>query len=94
MTDVGSKAVAATVLGIVVGSMIHRDYATWGTRGREAFLAYQAHRFDTYMVAPLRGSAGIVGGLLLVLVFCAVYEAIVAVLSAITRSRASERPAA
>jgi hypothetical protein len=43
---------AALAMGAVLGSYIHFDYVKWGQRGREAFLAHQAHRFDLYFVAP------------------------------------------
>jgi hypothetical protein len=35
-------------MGVALGGLLHYDYARWHERGREAFLAYHAHRFDRY----------------------------------------------
>ena len=43
---------AACVLGILLGSYIHYDYAMWNRLGRQAFMNYQILRFDRYMLLP------------------------------------------
>jgi hypothetical protein len=39
-------------MAILFGMYIHHDYTSWHMRGKDAFLAHQAHRFDTYMSTP------------------------------------------
>jgi hypothetical protein len=43
------KITAAILLGGLFGWYIHHDEASWSLRSRDAFLAYQTHRFDMYM---------------------------------------------
>ncbi len=46
------RFVAAMLIGMSFGFYVHHDYLKWSQRGRDAFLAYQAHRFDRFMLSP------------------------------------------
>ncbi len=59
-TDSWSRIVAAGIMGIALGGLLHHEYTKWHERGREAFLAFHAHRFDHYF----SGEHSIVGSLL------------------------------
>jgi len=43
---------AALVLGSLLGSYIHHDYATWSRLGRQEFMAHQMLRFEEYIAVP------------------------------------------
>ncbi len=43
---------AACVIGVLFGLYVHHEYVRWAQRGKEAFIVYQAHRFDRFMVSP------------------------------------------
>jgi hypothetical protein len=62
------------VAGTFFGQRINADYAKWHALGREAFLAYQGHRFDQYMAHPAPGGLHLAATLLLLVVFAALYE--------------------
>ena len=47
-------------MGVALGGLLHYDYARWHERGREAFLAFHAYRFDRYF----SGEHSIVGSVL------------------------------
>lgn len=60
---------------------IGHDYAKWGRLGREAFLTYEAVRFDRYM-APGHPSSVPIFATLAICVFVAVlYEGLAALFS-------------
>jgi hypothetical protein len=46
------KFCVAAAIGVLGGWFIHIDYERWHRLGREAFLSYQARRFDLYMADP------------------------------------------
>jgi len=69
---------AAVLMGLLYGLYIHRDIDTWSHRGREAFLAYQGHRFDRDMLVPRHSIAGVVGAVIFVCLFILIYELIAA----------------
>ena len=47
-----ARLVTALLFGGLFGQHIHNDYVKWQNLGRDAFLAYQGHRFDLYMSSP------------------------------------------
>jgi hypothetical protein len=47
-----SKVLATASIAILIAIFVLHDYARWAQRGRDAFLTYQAGRFDRYIAAP------------------------------------------
>jgi hypothetical protein len=84
------KITAAILLGGLFGWYIHHDEASWGLRSRDAFLAYQTHRFDMYVVSPRPVAYNLIVMALLALGVCVVYELVVSGLSAIVNRRVSK----
>jgi len=78
--------IAAVVFGTLLGSYIHYDYVKWGQRGRDAFLAYQLHRFDKYMDPPHPAILSIISSIVLVVIVLAVYETSASILSRLLKS--------
>jgi hypothetical protein len=72
--DFIGKITAAVLLGSLFGWYIHHDETTWSLRGREAFNAYQMHRFDLYIASPHPLVYSIFVTALWTGGFCAVYE--------------------
>lgn len=64
------------LLGALLGWYIHHYYVTWAQRGREAFIAYQAHRFDQYMATPSPIAMNILSGIVVAVLCCGAYELI------------------
>ena len=88
--DLFSRLVAAVLLGIAFGWYIHYDYVRWNLRGQDAFVAFQMRRFDMYMATPPPAIASIVVMALLVTGFCAVYEVITSLVSAVMKRTPSK----
>ena len=65
----------AIALGVLFGQYVQRDYEKWHALGRDAFLSYQGHRFDTYMAHPGVGFFHITSATILVVGLVALYEA-------------------
>jgi hypothetical protein len=80
-----SKVMAAGVLGILVGSYIHYDYATWSRLGQQKFMAHQMIRFDQYIAVPQPVIRTMGGTTVLVLGFAGIYELVAALFHAILR---------
>lgn len=70
------KGLAATFLGMVLSKSIDVDYARWHRLGRDAFLKYQAHRFDRYMAGDHSGLDRLTACIVGALVVCLLYEGI------------------
>jgi hypothetical protein len=68
------KLFFAVALGVLSGQAITRDEAKWHALGRDAFLAYQANRFDRDMAHPASGALQIILLTLVVITLVAVYE--------------------
>lgn len=68
------KLFFAVALGVLSGQAITRDYAKWHALGRDAFLAYQANRFDRSMAHPAPGALHVMTLTLLVVSLVAMYE--------------------
>jgi beta-lactamase class A len=64
----------AIAFGVLFGQYVQRDYEKWHAQGRDAFLSYQGHRFDTYMAHPGVGAFHIVVATILVVGMVALYE--------------------
>ena len=80
------KAIAAITSGALFGLYVHNDYATWGARGREAFLAHQAHRFDQYMAVPRPTMLTVFGSTIVIVGALALYEGLASLFSRIANS--------
>jgi hypothetical protein len=65
-------------MGLLFAMYTHHYYDAWSHRGREAFLAYQGHRFDRDMLVPRHSIAGVVLYIVIVCVCIGVYELIAA----------------
>lgn len=68
------KFFLAVALGVLAGEAITRDYEKWHALGRDAYLAYESHRFDRYMAHPGPGAIHILTLTLVLLGVFAVYE--------------------
>jgi len=68
------KFLLAIAFGVLLGQYVQRDYEKWHAQGRDAFLAYQGHRFDTYMAHPGVGVFHIVAATILIVGLFAFYE--------------------
>jgi len=75
------RFIAALAMGAMLGGYRHHDYVKWGQRGREAFLAHQAHRFDLYMAAPHPSIVTVLGSMVVIVGALAIYEGLVLILS-------------
>src|SRR5580700_420865 len=64
----------AIAFGVLLGQYVQRDYEKWHAQGRDAFLSYQGHRFDTFMAQPSAGVLHIVVATILVVGLVAFYE--------------------
>jgi putative Mn2+ efflux pump MntP len=71
---VTSRIIAAALLGILGGFLIHHDEVKWGARGRDAFMAHELHRFETTMAVPLPLPAAVCGATILVAGVLGIYE--------------------
>ena len=69
-----ARLVAAALMGLSFGLYIRHDYDTWSQRGRDAFMAYQGHRFDQYMLVPRHSIAGMIGFIIVVCILIGFYE--------------------
>jgi hypothetical protein len=76
-----SRISATALIGILAGCFIHHDYARWGHRGREAFSAFQMHRFDRYMLPTQPLLATVFTFVFSAAIFIGFYEALVFALS-------------
>jgi hypothetical protein len=72
------RILAALFLGAVLGAYVHFDEMRWAQRGRDAFLAYENHRFDQRMVSPHSGLGLMLVGMVFVGVGVGMYELIAA----------------
>jgi len=84
------RIISAVILGALFGAYIHHDSVSWSQRGRDAFLASQAYRFDHYMAAPRALIVSMCVSALLILAAVAVYEALVLVLHRILGPSSSD----
>ena len=86
-----SRIIAALLLGGLFGWHMHRDYVAWGLRGREAFIAYELHRFDDFVVNPRPVMYHVVAMVLLAFGVFAVYEAIAYGLATVAKGILSDK---
>jgi hypothetical protein len=87
-----SRVISAVLVCILSGYWIHFDYVRWHQRGRDAYLAYQSHRFDQSMASPHPALVTIVGVFMVIGAFLAIYELIAAGASRLIRSSESLNP--
>ena len=81
-----SKVLAAGVIGILLSSYIHHDYAKWSRLGRQEFMAHEVLRFDRYMAVPQPMLRTMAGATLLVFGVAGLYELAGLLFSAILKS--------
>jgi len=84
-----SRVVAAILLGGLFGWYVHYDSALWNLRGRDAFIAEQVHRFNTYISPPRPAVFTVIFSILLTCGACVVYELLAAGLAAIVNRHPS-----
>ncbi len=82
-----NKILSVVLSGLLFWTYINHDYSKWGSRGREAFLAYQSGRFDRYMAPNHPVSISIFGILAFTILAALIYEGIAALLSKILPAR-------
>jgi len=68
------KFLLAIAFGVLLGQYVQRDYEKWHAQGRDAFLSYQGHRFDTYMAHPGVGVFHIAAATFVIVGLVALYE--------------------
>jgi hypothetical protein len=64
----------AIAFGVSFELRVRHDYEKWHALGRDAFLSYQGHRFDTYIAHPGFGVFHIIAATILVVGLVAFYE--------------------
>jgi hypothetical protein len=69
-----SKLISAFVMCLLFTRYIRHDHQRWTMRGREAFLAYQDHRFSRYIATPHLSWSYVIGISLAIVSFLALYE--------------------
>jgi hypothetical protein len=67
-----NKIFAALISGVLLAIYINHDYSKWGRLGRDAFLTFEAGRFDRYMGPNHRISGTVIGSLVItaIAIFC------------------------
>ena len=78
-----ARALTAVLLGVLFGYYVHYDFLRWNQRGKDAFLAYQGHRFDQSMAAPHPTAITVIGMAIVIVFGFAIYELVVAVVAKI-----------
>lgn len=68
------KVLFAIGFGALYGESIQMDHEKWRSLGRDAFLAFQSHRFDAFMVHPSPGVVYIAISVLFGVGLFALYE--------------------
>ena len=63
-------------MGVVLGGLLHHDYIKWHERGREAFLAFHAQRFDRYFSGEHSTVGSVIAGCLLMALLLGLYEVV------------------
>jgi hypothetical protein len=61
-------------MGIILWRYLHNYYLWWSHRGREAFLTYEARRFDRHMADPHTSFGLLVTAALVAAIFAGAYE--------------------
>jgi hypothetical protein len=69
-----NRVLSAVALGLLLAAYISHSYSKWGRLGREAFLTYEAGRFDRYMTPGHPLSVPIFATLAIVIFVAALYE--------------------
>ena len=70
------RVIAALLIGTAFGWYVHFDYVKWSQRGREAFIAYQSHRFDQFMVVPHSAAVTVLSRGVFIVITFGIYELI------------------
>ncbi|MGA7833059.1 MAG: hypothetical protein WCA21_19050 [Terracidiphilus sp.] len=70
------KFLLLVAYGVLCGLFIHGDHLKWHRLGREAFLSFQAHRFDRYMASPGTGIGYLIICIFTALCLAALYEGV------------------
>ena len=68
------KFLIVLAVGAFYGKYMHTYYDKWHILGHDAFIAYQSHRFDHYMLTPMSSASLIITYAILVLGLGALYE--------------------
>jgi hypothetical protein len=71
---ISGKLIAALIVGLIVGLRIDHNNASWGRRGREAFLAHQEQLFNRYSAFPHTSIGIIVTSIIATCLFLFFYE--------------------
>ena len=80
------KITSALLLGILLGCYVHWDYTRWNRRGRDAFLAHEANRFEISMADPKPFAVTMFVSGLVAFGFLGVYELIALGVSSAVKS--------
>jgi len=78
-----ARALTAVLLGALFGYYVHYDFLRWNQRGKDAFLVYQARRFDQSMAAPHPTAITVIAMAMVIVFGFVIYELVVAVVSKI-----------
>ncbi|HKN25492.1 MAG TPA: hypothetical protein VJX72_11650 [Candidatus Acidoferrum sp.] len=87
-----SRLISAAVLAVLLGAVVHFDYVRWNRRGREAFLKYQDHRYDTSMATPRTFLKTLGQGLSVIILIIGLYEGMSLTFSMLLRDFLPGRP--
>jgi hypothetical protein len=78
-----SRVLSAVILGLLLAAYIGHSYSRWGRLGREAFLTYEAGRFDRYMAPGHPLSVPIFATLAITIFVATLYEGLATLFSKI-----------
>jgi hypothetical protein len=89
-----ARSVAILLLGVLFAYYIEHDRLKWRQLGREAFLAHETERYDSWIGKPHPASATVIGAIIVAGLFFGLYELVVLFLSAVLKSagQAQEKP--
>lgn len=85
-----SRAIAAVLMGALLGAYVQHDYQRWNTRGMDAFLLHQKARFENYMNPVQSPLLTYIAAILMSIGALVVYEGLVALISAFLKTDTGE----
>jgi hypothetical protein len=85
------RIAAVGLMGCLVAWYRFHDYAKWSQRGRQEFVTYQLHRFDSYMLHPKPLLVTLLSSMIAVVLMLGLYELSVAAFRKILSPGTSQR---
>ena len=86
--NIANRALTFGIIGSIAGWKTRHDEATWGAKGKSAYLAHEATRFDKNMAGQHSLGGLMLTGLLLALTTWLLFESISYLIDLCLRRRA------